>query len=568
MTKTTSIPEQVFREYEQGIAFKASLGKHGLYEQSRINERFFSGDQWHGVSCGEERPLVRHNIIKRIGDYKMSTVSSSPVSVNYSAEGVPNTVQLKNTVETLRGEMSRLSALDAERRMRELGSADEINLVMGALTDYFKTTAHRLQFDSIKDTALRNAYQSGTAVVYTYWDDTVRTGLYADISGKTPIRGDIACEVLDIENVYFGDPTVDDVQSQPYILISQRKSVGDLRREAKRHHRSAEEIAAIHSDRDAVYAGAGQSENEPEHLQKVTVITRLWKEWNDDTGEYVIKAVKTCRGAVIRPAWDIGIRLYPLAKFTWERHRNCAYGDSEITYLIPNQIAINRMMTASVWAVMVMGMPIMVVNGDIVTQPITNDPGQIIQVFGGNEDVDRAIRYVTPPSFSPQFDNMIASLIDNSLMQAGANNAALGDMNPDNTSAIIALREAATMPMQLIQNRFYGFIADIGRIWAEFWLNRYGNRLLKIEDEHGSWYLPFDSSRYRDLLISVRVDVGASGLWSELQSTQTLDNLLEREIISVEQYLTRLPKGAIPNLCGLIREMEANRSAAPTAAEV
>lgn len=135
--------------------------------------------------------------------------------------------------------------------------------------------------------------------------------------------------------------------------------------------------------------------------RKATLLTRFWKEW-DETGErYTIMAAQVCRGVVVRPPWDLGVRLYPLAAFRWERGRGGAYGESEITYLIPNQIAINRMITASVWAVMMMGMPIMVVNGDVVTQPISNDPGQVVQVFGDGEDVEKAIRYVSPPAFPP-----------------------------------------------------------------------------------------------------------------------------------------------------------------------
>lgn len=45
-----------------------------------------------------------------------------------------------------------------------------------------------------------------------------------------PIRGDIACEVLDIEQVYVGDPQVEDIQRQPYILIAQHRPVEELQR--------------------------------------------------------------------------------------------------------------------------------------------------------------------------------------------------------------------------------------------------------------------------------------------------------------------------------------------------
>lgn len=116
------------------------------------------------------------------------------------------------------------------------------------------------------------------------------------------------------------------------------------------------------------------------------------------------------------------------------------------------------------------------------------------------------------------------------------------------------------MPLQPFKQRFYQFCEDIARIWAEFWIMLYGRRALKIEDENGIWYLPFDGQRYKDLVLSVKVDVGASTLWSEAQSIQTLDNLLAAQLIDPVQYLERLPKGIIPDLTGLInskrRDME------------
>ena len=59
MDKQTT-PAQIFEEYRQGVRFKNALGKRGLYEQNRINERFYAGDQWYGARCSEDRPLVRH----------------------------------------------------------------------------------------------------------------------------------------------------------------------------------------------------------------------------------------------------------------------------------------------------------------------------------------------------------------------------------------------------------------------------------------------------------------------------------------------------------------------------
>ena len=228
------------------------------------------------------------------------------------------------------------------------------------------------------------------------------------------------------------------------------------------------------------------------------------------------------------------------------------YGESEITYLVPNQIAINRMLTACVWSVMLTGMPIMAVNKNLIPDPVTNAPGQVLEFTGAADDLRGALTYFNPPQFTNIYQSMISSMIADTLTQSGANDAALGDIRPDNTSAIIAVREAATMPLQPFKQRFYQFCEDIARIWAEFWVMLYGRRSLKMEDENGVWYLPFDGQRYKDLVLSVRVDVGASTLWSEAQSIQTLDNLLAAGLIDPVQYLERMPKGIIPDLTGLI----------------
>lgn len=559
MRKKNNTPTQIFSDYHIGQNFKMTLGKHGLFDQSKINERFFVGDQWYGANCGNDRPLVRHNVIKRIGEYKMSVIGSSPVTVNYTSDGVPNTVGLKQQEEQQRQQLA-----NGQVTINPTAPVDdaEIGIMTSALSDYFSVTAERLKWNILTEQALRNAYISGTGLIYTYWDPDIKTGLYADETQTQPINGDIVCEVLDVTNVVFGDPNCDDLQKQPYILIAQRLGLEQVKRMAKRNRRPSDEIEQIKPDRlYADYSPSNRGEFEPENSKKVTVITKLYKEYSDDGTDCHIKGIQVCSGAVIRPEWDLMVRMYPLAAFSWERRRGSIYGESEITYLVPNQIAINRMLTAATWSIMLAGMPIMAVNRDVLNYDhVTNAPGQVLEWAGMASDIQHAIMYFQPPNMTANYQSMIADMIGNTLTQSGANDAALGDIRPDNTSAIIAVREAATMPLQPFKQRFYQFCEDIARIWAEFWIMLYGRRALKIEDENGIWYLPFDGQRYKDLVLSVKVDVGASTLWSEAQSIQTLDNLLAAQLIDPVQYLERLPKGIIPDLTGLInskrRDME------------
>ena len=527
--------EQIFKEYKDALIFKESLGSRGMYEQNRINERFFIGDQWHGAKCGNERPLVRHNIIKRIGDYKMSHILGSPVNVVFSADGITSTTAMRKGISSQKKEF----ALGKKEKFEGEALNDEINVVMSTLGDYHKVTAQRTGFERLCERALRNAYITGNAVIYTYWNSEILTGLCGGKEKNIPIKGDIECELLDIENVFFGDPYEENMENQPYIIIRSEVSAQDVKREALKFGCTTETIDLI---------------DEKSIQGKITLLTRLYKEYNS-FGNYTIKCIKSIEGAIIRPEFDTGLHRYPLALFTWEKSKGNIYGQSEVTYLIPNQIAINRMITANVWAKMTAGMPIMVVNGDTVTDKITNEPGQIIKVYGTNEDVAGSIKYITPASVSESFDTSINTLIENTLTQSGANEVALGDSKADNAAALTTMRNAAIMPIGLIKNRFYGFIEEISRIWVDFWLTYYGNRKIRVSDENGVWYMPFNAERYKDLIINAKVYTTSGAPYSDNEVLNALNLLYDKGIITKEQFVKRMPSGIISDTDGLLTEI-------------
>ncbi len=526
-------PEKIFAEYEFARKFKASIGSKGLYEQNRINERFFVGDQWHGAMCGNDRPLVRHNIVKRIGDYKIAQLAGSQIAVSYSAEGFSQTLSSDKTVQSERKELARLG----KTLFAPLKSENEIGLMISALNSYRKTTADRVRLSEILDTVLRDSFIRGTGVVYTYFDPDIKTGLYADRMGGTPIMGDIVCERIKIEDVYLGDPECTELQKQPYIILKEEKTALSIATEAERFGAGERRCRRI-------------AENGEE---KQTLFTKLYKV-KDKQGRTQVFATKVTEKEVIRPPFSIGIASYPISFFVWERRDGCAYGDSEITYIIPNQIAINRMTTAGVWSAMSAGMPLMVVNGDLVTEDITNEPGQIIKAYGSAEELSSAVRFVNPPDFSSGYNDSVNNLILNTLTQCGANEAALGDMDADNTSAIIELRDASSKHLAPLKNRYLRFIEDISLIWSEFFFSMYGKRCLKICDENGIWYFPFDAARYKDIILSVSVTAFEGITRSERETFTVLTELLDKGAITPAQYLARLPVGIIADSAELAEE--------------
>lgn len=485
MNSHKNICSKIFAQHSAAEEYKCGIGRKGLFEQIKQNRRFYKGEQWYGAKTGADKPLVTNNVIRRIGDYKTAVVGGEKVQVSFSPIGV-SSISLKEAEKQLKADV-----MSGNKRCFDKLSDEELLLASKAISQYFNNCINRLHFDDICMSALKNAYITGTGIVYVYWDCNVKTGLFADDKRTVPIMGDICAEVIDIENVDFSDPANSDIKDQEYIIVASRKPVGELIREARRNGIRGEELENIKPDNE-------YCDSEAFYSEKATVLTKFYKEYKGD-GDYTIKAIRVCKNAVIKPEWDTKLKVYPIAKFNWD-NENCAYGESEITNIIPNQIAINRMLTATVWSVMMMGMPIMLVNGDIITEPITNSPGQIISFCGDSEDFERAIKYIAPPQLAGNVDEITTKLIENTLNAAGATDAALGTIKAQNTSAINAVKEMARLPLNSIKNRYISFTEDIANIFLQFMLNMYGSRpIAQKTDEGDIWYFPFKSERYRDL---------------------------------------------------------------------
>lgn len=548
-------PEKVRKEYEEARSFKASFGSIGLYEQSKKNERFMLGDHWNGVDMGDI-PKVVINVIKQIGDFKVSNIVSNPCTAIFDFEGVPthleaqanpNADELLNTMKAVN-----LQGTPSAEIAEPISFEQEHNAVSAALTSHFRSAWERCKMDKKNQTGVRKAYMHGTYVLYSYFNPDLNTGLYADEARKTAVKGDIETEVLDIANVYFGDSTECDVQKQPWIIITQRKALNSIKSEMVKNGKSEAETEEIKADEDNQDVG---NHNNTTQNQSVTLFTRFWRGENGN-----VWAMQCTEKIVVKDEWDTGVEQYPFAVFCWDELDNCIYGHSEITELIPNQVAINRMVALEILSEMSMGMPKIIYDETAISVEITNDPGQIIPVENSG-DVQGALRYVNPAQISPNWNRVQQNLIDNTKSVSGATSVALGDVRPENTSAIIALREASALPLQPILNRYYYFIEDIARIWGEIMLKKYGKRSLRVVTSGKVTYIPFDADKYKDMMLSARIEVGPSTLWATSTVISTLDNLLSRNAIDVIQFLERIPEGYITKKQELINELKAQREA-------
>jgi hypothetical protein len=527
--------------HQEGIDYKNKLK---LFKNVNRNERFYAGHHWDGMEIGS-LPQVRLNITKRIVNWKVAQIMSDMMKMRFSAENSAN-----------------FDPLNPEK-IRELEEVASI------LTEYADKTTERLKQDALDEQALLDAALSGDGIIYYYWDDTINAGINPD---GIQVMGDMAGEIID--NVcYFpgntSDPRPNDYNGpiQPYIILSFRKPINEVKAEAKANKASDDEIEKIVADNETDYRAGDRAKQEMETSGDGGFCTVLLKMW---VQEGTIWAKKSTRTAIVRKEWDTGLHRYPVASMQWIPRKNSCHGEAEATELIPNNIAINKLMSTMILWTMLNAYPKLIYDVGRISE-VNNDITKAIQVEG---DITGAAAYLYPQGLPSSVQALFELLVQTTKDTAGANETALGDTSITRTAAgIIALQKASAMPLSTHKRRFAQFKEDQGLIWLDFWLTKYDvPRTLTIERQNPVTLqkenvpVPFDGSQYRQASFGLKIDVGASTEWSEVAAIQTLDNLLDKQLISFKQYLERIYNGLIPDKEGLINEVEQQEQQAQMAA--
>ena len=499
-----TLNEKIWKQYCAGLDFNNKLR---LVENVANNENFFIGKQWEGViSNGLPTPVF--NILKQIVLHQVATITSD----NFTISATP----------------LRASANDKRLEM----ASQVVNSELRAL---FKVN----KLPNLSRIMMRNAAVDGDGCMFTYFDPDAPTGLDG-------IKGAIKTEIIDNTRVLFGNPNSRNVQSQPYIIIWKRRQIDDVKDEARANGLSEEEIQNISADTDD-----NNSRMDSYVDDKCTVLTKLWRDKKTGT----IWGCEVTKGAVIRKPYDVRIKSYPVTWICWDYVQECYHGQALITGLIPNQEFINKAYAMAMLSQMTSAFPTKLFDRTRITK-WTNQVGAQIAVDGSVEGVAKILE---PAQISPQIAQFINSTIENTQSLTGATAAALGNTRPDNTSAIIALQRAAAIPAEITKQNLYECLEDLGRIYIEFMAAYYGTRPVDIPaavavgDEIaqfananvGMMQQEFDFAQLEDCPMTIGLDVGASSYWSEVASMQTLENLLQLGLITVADFLERIPDGYV-----------------------
>ena len=537
--KIKTSPEEIYDEYEKGRSFNSS---NGLYDTVEKNQSFYLGDQWRGVNAPDlTKPVF--NIIKRVTSYFSAMIVSDDVGVNI---------------------------LPFHETPANKATASIISKQVEAVLE--RTRANTKCRTNIKNCAVDG-------------DTCMLVNFNPDIETNQDAKGDIELLIIDNTNVMFGNPYSDDVQSQPYILIIQRLFTGQVKDMAESMGVSKSEIENIKADSESMTLTNTNTD------ELTTVITKFWKEKSEITvgidpitklpikrQRTSVHMTKCTQSVTLKEPVDMGYTSYPIAYMTWEHVKNSYHGRSPITGLIPNQIFINKIYAMCMVYMTNMGFPKIFYDQTKLSK-LTNDVTKAVAL--PNMDMaGKMIDAIKAPDFSNQIIQLVDSTVSYTKDFMGASDAALGNIsNPDNTSAIVAVQQASSVPLELQKLDYYQFYEDIVRSIVDVMACSYGVREVKITEEQAremnavegldpvtgepvfATAVTIDFSALQNMNYDIDVEIGASSYWSETTQVQTMDSLFEKGIVTNPvTYLEGIPDKYIPNKRKIIEEIKAQQA--------
>lgn len=476
-----------------------------LYENVKRNNNFYHDKQWEGVNAPNLDKPV-FNVIKPAVKYYIGQLVSDDIGVKIDIDADDATAQ----------------ALE------------------DALQSKIDGVFENVKFSHKSRTFLRNSAVDGDGCLYWYWND---------------IKGKIDCQLINNTEIVFGDASTPVVEEQPYIIIKQRLLTSDAKKKAKAMGcANWDEIEPNNSNTDRYNADKLNGEY-------TDVALKFWKADNGN-----VHWAMCTEDVVIRDDVDLRIRKYPIVWMPWEQNKNSYHGVSPVTGQINNQIFINKIYAMAMEYQKSFAFPKILYDRTIIPN-WNNNVGQAIAVNGN--PANAMFASFAPTGMNEQAIGLAESTIQKSKDALGVYDAALGNVKPDNTSAIIAVQQASAQPLESQKLDYYQAVEDSIRIILDFvWAYDPLQKVTitqQIQTPFGVQEQDVDTIINLGTLnmdeLSLEVSIGSASYWSELMQIQTLDNLMNKGIIpDAITYLESVPNGYIKNKTELINKIKEKQS--------
>lgn len=485
---------EIWNKYEEK---KEQHRIDSIYENVRMCYRFYEGDQWYGVEKSGER-LPKYNFIKPSVDYKVSMVSKNNMSIHYSPFELTN----GSVYDTVCSRFNEIAASAWEN-----------------------TNMTSKMWEIVKSACI-----TGDSYLYFY-------------------DGSFNSQLISKENIYFADETSKELQKQEYIIIYERRSVGEVKKEAERNGIEKKYIDLIVPDEDE-----NAEDSERINNKKCTSLLYLFKE----NGEVCyLRCVKNLIYSPINKLY--GLKLYPICSFVWNGKYNSSRGIGEVYEMIPNQISANALLVRREMNNKMTGYAKPVYNADLIENPESiSKVGTAIKISGpGLGNVADAFSYIAPAPMSSTVKQLQDEILNVTRELGGAGDMAVGQINPEKASgtAIMAVQEQATLSLNEHANTYRQFIEDVARLWFNLWIVYHPEGMTAAYEINGETQsISIPAHILKKMQIHVKVDISPVNAFSKFAREQALETALSQNHITFEEYVEMLdddssaPKGKFTDI--------------------
>lgn len=498
---------ELWESYEKG---KAYLRMMNVFSDTDLNYRMYNGNQWEGAKI-EGIEQAQYNFIETIVNYKVSTINQNLYAMHFSSENFEEK-EFRKTAERV------CELLD--KKASKVWEKDSVDNKIREISD---------------DAAINDE-----GLIYAYYDEET----------QSPVN-----EVLNKNDVQYGNEQSSDIQTQPYIIISQRKPVQTIIEMAEREGVSEDKFKFIIGDADTLESSGIDSKLEKDDM--CTLVTKMYKEngkvWYQMATKYV---------ELTKPK-NTELSFYPVAHFIWKEKKGWSRGEGEVRCLIPNQLELNKTLARMLLSVKQCAYAQKVANVDKIANPSALDQvGGIIKTKGGTtvDDVSKIFTYVQPATMSTDVSKVMSDLISITRELKSASEMATGGVNPEQASgkSILAVQQAAQQPLTKQSIALKRCIEDLAHIWLDMWIT-YTPDGMKLEEEiqnpvtgeTETDLVDIPASILEKLKATVKIDVTPKSPFDKYAQELSLENLLKAGFFNVQKepelklYAEALPDDSV-----------------------
>lgn len=492
---------EVWQLYQRG---KSYLYMMNVYSDTDKNHRMYNGNQWEGLKIKSIEP-VQLNFIKPIVKYKVAVINQNLWGIVYNSD---------NFEEDFRDTASQLCKL-LNQKAANIWEKDRMDMKVRKIS---------------KESAI---------------NDEAPMYLRYDTDKDMPIS-----EIISKNDIYYGDENNSEIQSQPYILIRQRKSVIEARRIAENEGVAKEELEKIIGDNQTWEEAGEQAKYEVD--DKVTIITKFYK--NNGRVYYTMST----RYLDIIKDKNSGLTRYPIVHMLWEDKAGSARGEGEVRNLIPNQLEVNKTLMRRALVAKQTAYPQKIAKVDSIENPNAVDTvGGTIKVKGKEvEDVKKMFAVTQPTQMSPDVEALQNDLIKTTRELAGAGDITTGSVNPESASgkAILAVQNASQQPLVEQMAALKDFIEQVALIWLDMLITYNPNGMIlqdksvdQITGQETITPIKVNEEALAKLKASVKIDITPISAYDKYAQELSIENLLKGgwfspdKIGQLETYVEALP---------------------------